>query len=826
MPEPSQNQRPRLHTVGGRNVSPSWPRCNSGLAADPGLEERINSLLAKMSLEQKVGQMMQPEIRHVTPEEVGDYHIGSVLNGGGSFPHGDKHASADQWVALADAYYDASMRATDEHVPIPIMWGVDAVHGHNNVFGATVFPHNVGLGATRNPELIERIAEITALEVAATGIDWSFAPTLAVVRDDRWGRGYEGYAETPDIVAEYAERMVIGLQGSPSGTFLPNDRVVATAKHYIGDGGTEHGIDQGDNPVAEEELRDIHAPGYFTALDAGVQTVMATFNSWRGEKVHGHYYLLTEVLKHQMGFDGFVVSDWNGFKQVDLHDSQSCKNSINAGVDMIMVPEDWWALIANTIHQVRTGEIAMERIDDAVRRILRVKLRAGLFSKGRPSERMTSRQALIGCAEHRRVARQAVRESLVLLKNDNGLLPLARAQRVLVAGSGADDIGQQCGGWSLTWQGTDNQNSDFPNAQSIWQGIEETVLQAGGVPELSAAGDYSERPDVAIVVFGEQPYAEGEGDRTHLSYSADVPEDLALLRRLSGEGIPVVSVFLTGRPLWVNPELNASSAFVVAWLPGSEGHGVAEVLFRRPDGSVDYDFTGRLSYSWPADAMQATCNFGDEDYQPLFPFGFGLTYADADHAVSPAAGRLHETDNSRHVDLYAGMRIYDRRPIAPFRLFVGDPSDWKVPVTGGKAESASGLVSVVAVDRQLQEDARRVTWSGEGQLYFQAPYGQDFAEYVAQGAALEMHVRVDRSPAGKVCLRMDSGYPVSGDIDITGVLQSFPLGTWMPVSFKLSRFASAGADMSKIDTPMLIWADAAVSLSFADVRMVLPDKRD
>ena len=498
---------------------------------------------------------------------------------------------------------------------------------------------------------------------------------------------------------------------------------------------------------------------------------------------------------------------------------------INAGVDMIMVPEDWWALIANTIHQVRMGEISMSRIDDAVRRILRVKLRAGLFDKGRPSERLQERSKWVGCAAHREVARQAVRESLVLLKNESSLLPLSPKQRVLVAGSGADNIAQQCGGWSLTWQGTDNTNADFPGAHSIWEGIRNTVEQCGGTAELNQAGVFSEHPDVAIVVFGEQPYAEGEGDRTHLSYSGDTPEDLALLKQLKDAGIPVVSVFLTGRPLWVNPELNASDAFVVAWLPGSEGHGIAEVLFQNSGGGVNYDFTGKLTYSWPADAMQATCNFGDGDYAPLFPFGFGLTYGSS-VTESPASRPLHEQDNSRHVDLYAGLRIYDRRPIAPFRLFLGDAVDWKVPVTGSNGVSAGGLVNIRTVDRLLQEDARRIDWSGPGQVYLQAPFGQDFASYVSQGAALEMQIRVDAPPQGPVVLRMDSAYPVVGEIDITGVLESFPEGKWMPVSFKLNRFAAAGADISNIDTPFLIWASGPTALSIADVRMVLTDQHD
>ncbi len=613
-----------------------WPTITSAVAADPTLEEHITDIMSRMSVEQKVGQMVQAEIQHVTPSDVKQYHLGGILNGGGSFPNTDRAASVSDWLAMADAFYDASMDTSDGGLAIPVIWGTDAVHGHNNVRGATLFPHNVGLGATRNADLVRQIGEVTALVVAATGIDWVFAPTLAVVRDDRWGRTYEGYSEDPEIVRQYGGSMVTGLQGPASSPdFLGSGRVVATAKHFVGDGGTDKGDDQGDNLSTEQELRDIHAPGYFSALEAGVQTVMASFNSWRGEKIHGSSYLLTDILKDRLGFDGFVIGDWNGHGQVPGCSNESCARAINAGVDMIMVPEEWKALLANTIDQVRSGDIDEARIDDAVRRILRVKARAGLFAKGRPSSRPHAGDAsLIGAEAHRRLARRAVRESLVLLKNSGGLLPLARNQRVLVAGDGANNISKQSGGWSVTWQGTDVTNDDFPGATSIFEGIRQTVTAGGGTATLSADGSFTRRPDVAVVVFGEDPYAEFEGDLESLSFSADQPESLALLRRLQQQGIPVVSVFLSGRPRWVNPELNASTAFVAAWLPGTESGGIADVLFRDNQGQVNVDFTGTLSFSWPIEPSQATVNRGDADYEPLFPYGFGLSYGDVDTLTS------------------------------------------------------------------------------------------------------------------------------------------------------------------------------------------------
>ena len=618
--------------VTGKPVRMQWPRIASEAKSDPKIEARIAAILGQMTLEQKIGQMMQPDIRSVTPQDVRTYHLGSILNGGGAFPGNDKHAKVSDWVSLADKFYDASMD-TSTHAPaIPIIWGTDAVHGHNNVIGATLFPHNIGLGATRDADLIQRIGEITAREVAVTGIDWTFAPTVAVVRDDRWGRTYEGYSEDPQIVRDFAGRMVRGIQGA-AGTkeFLDSSHIVATAKHYIGDGGTELGIDRGNTVVTEQQLLDIHGQGYVAALSAGVQTVMVSYNMWQGWKLHGQQHLLTDVLKQQMGFDGLVVSDWNGVDEVQGCSKDKCAPAINAGIDLFMVPEDWKAFIGNTIAQVRAGEIPEARIDDAVTRILRVKMRAGLFEKGRPSSRpLANKRELLGSTQHRDVARQAVRESLVLLKNKNALLPLRRNINVLVAGDGADNIGKQSGGWTITWQGTETTNADFPGATSIFAGIHKAVKAAGGTATLSVDGKYSARPDVAIVVFGENPYAEWHGNIRSIDYQGDDGADAAMMKRLKDAGIPVVAVFLTGRPLWVNAELNASDAFVVAWLPGSEGGGIAEVIFRNERGAVDRDFIGKLSYSWPRYASQVPLNRGDANYAPLFAYGFGLTYADKD----------------------------------------------------------------------------------------------------------------------------------------------------------------------------------------------------
>lgn len=610
-----------------------WPNANSAIAKDEVIEAEIADLVSRMSLAEKVGQMTQAEIQEVSAEDIRTYHLGSVLNGGGSHPQNNKSASASDWVNLADSFYNASMDTRDGGQAIPILWGTDAVHGHNNVKGATLFPHNIGLGAAHDPDLIKAIGAATAEEVAVTGIDWVFAPTIAVVRDDRWGRSYESYSEDPEILRSYAGKMIEGLQGTPgTNELFANSHVIATAKHFVGDGGTDNGVNAGNNSATEMDLRDIHAQGYFSALGAGAQTVMASFNSWQGNKLHGSHYLLTHVLKQQMGFDGFVISDWNGHAYVTGCTTSRCPKAINAGIDMMMVPYDWKFFIENTIAQVQSGDIPIARINDAVTRILRVKKRAGLFVKGAPSTRaLANNTSLLGSAEHRALARQAVRKSLVLLKNKNALLPLNRNLNVLVAGDGANNLSKQTGGWTLTWQGTENTNADFPGATSIYDGISAIVTAAGGTARLSVNGSFSgTTPDVAIVVYGELPYAEGNGDLAGLEYQPGIKTDLALLKSLKEQNIPIVSIFLSGRPLWLNKELNASNAFVAAWLPGSEGAGIADVIFKNASGETNYDFSGTLTHSWPNTSTQYSLNRLDEDYAPLFAYGFGLTYADTD----------------------------------------------------------------------------------------------------------------------------------------------------------------------------------------------------
>ncbi|MDQ1710324.1 MAG: beta-glucosidase, partial [Frankiaceae bacterium] len=518
-------------------VLTDWPRVESRFTGAPGDEQLIAGMVAQMTVAEKVGQMTQPEISAITPDQVREHHIGSVLNGGGAWPDADKHASPQAWVALADAYWEASL-TSNSATRIPVIWGTDAVHGNSNVYGATLFPHNIGLGAAHDPALVREISAATAVAVRATGQDWAFAPTLAVVRDDRWGRTYEGFSEDPRITRAYGYEAVIGLQGRDRER-MGQDGVIATAKHYIGDGGTTSGKDQGVTAASEADLINIHGQGYYGALAAGALTVMASFNSWSNDdlgitegKVHGSEYVLTEILKNKIGFDGFVVSDWNAHGQVDGCTNESAAAAINAGIDMVMVPHDWAAFLRNTIAQVESGEIPMARIDDAVSRILRVKLRAGVFEQPKPSERAHAASAT--ALSTKELAREAVRKSLVLLKNNGTVLPLARDARVLVVGKSADSMSNQSGGWTLTWQGTNNTNADFPHGTTILAGLQAALGAANVTFDETADTADVAAYDAVIAVIGETPYAEGLGDvgRRTLENAREHPEDLALLDRV------------------------------------------------------------------------------------------------------------------------------------------------------------------------------------------------------------------------------------------------------------------------------------------------------
>ncbi len=785
----------------------TWPAAASPPSiTDAETEAFITELMSRMTLEEKVGQTIQADISAITPEDLAEYPLGSILAGGNSEPRGDAYAPAQAWLDLAVAFREAA--AGRGGAAIPLIFGIDAVHGHNNVVGATIFPHNIGLGAMRDPDLIRRIAEVTALEVAVTGADWTFGPTVAVPRDDRWGRAYEGYGEHPEIVASYAGAVTLGLQGElAAGEPLAAGRIAGSAKHWLADGGTLGGADQGDAQITERELIDIHAAGYPPSIDAGILTVMASFSSWNGVKHTGNPTILTDVLRGPLGFQGFVVSDWNAHGQIPGCSNESCAAAFNAGIDMFMAPDSWRALYHNTLEQARSGEIGMARLDEAVRRILRVKVKLGLFRPEGPASRsVEGRFEHLGSAEHRAVARQAVRQSLVLLKNE-GVLPIRPDANILVAGAAADDIGQASGGWTLTWQGTGNRRAHFPNGQSIWEGIEEAVSGAGGTAVLSADGSFDARPDVAIVVFGETPYAEFQGDVEHLDFTPDEP--LETLRALQAQGIPTVSVFLSGRPMWTNPEINASDAFVAAWLPGSEGGGVADVLIGDAQGAARHDFTGTLSFSWPRTAVQTPLNVGQEGYDPLFAYGYGASYAQPVQlgALPEDSGVSGEAANP---DRY----FTEGRFVAPWALSLRDSGGERYLGQDAAGASPRDGVTVRSADGSSQESARALVFSGDGGRAFIAGAPVDLLRQTNGEMAIGFRYRVDAAPQGAVSLTLDEGA-----VDMTRIFGAAPIGEWREIKVRLSCLRDAGANVTEVSEPFGLTTNAAFALSFENVRL-------
>ena len=584
------------------------------LAALLGGLTRFNSqvakLLATMTLDEKIGQMTQPDQMYLKNlDDIDRYHLGSLLSGGDSDPKSGNDLAS--WTDLYDRYQS---RALKTRLRIPLLYGVDAVHGHNNVIGAVIFPHNVGLGCTRNADLVERAARVTAEEVRATGIQWAFAPCVTVPQDIRWGRTYEGFSESPDVVKVLGAAAVRGLQGTSLDDPLS---VVACAKHFVGDGGTAfgtgtggHPLDQGDTRVDEATLRRVHLPGYVAGIQAGAATIMPSYSSWNGAKCSGHRKLLTDILKKELGFDGFLISDYNALDQLPGNRREQIAQSINAGMDMVMVPERYQEFFHTLRELVEKGGVPMARIDDAVTRILRVKFAAGLMERKRHQLADRSLHKTFGSEEHRAVARECVRQSLVLLKNENHVLPLAKnAPRIHVAGKCADDIGNQCGGWTITWQGKSGATTQGTT-------IVEAIRKSGAQVTHTADGSGAAGATAGIAVIGETPYAEMEGDRTSLALAAG---DVAMVEQMKSAGIPVVVVLISGRPMIIESVLEKADAVVAAWLPGSEGDGVADVLFG------DYKPSGKLSFTWPSrDA--ASLARGDAGFKALFPFGYGMSY--------------------------------------------------------------------------------------------------------------------------------------------------------------------------------------------------------
>ena len=570
---------------------------------DPALPvaTRVADLLSRMSLDEKLGQMTQAERSAVSNADIANFRLGSLLSGGGSAPSPN---NATSWANMYDNFQNAALGTP---LGIPLIYGVDAVHGHNNVVGATIFPHNIGLGATRNPTLVQNIGRAVAEEVAGTGIDWNFAPCLCVARNDRWGRTYESFGEKPELPTQLAT-IITGLQTG-------NPPVLSTAKHYLGDGGTTDGTDQGNTQLTEAELRAIHLPPFQAAVQRNVGSVMISYSSWNGTKLHGHQYLITTVLKGELGFSGFVVSDWNGIDQIDGapgFTAAEVRTAINAGIDMVMVPNAWQSFISLLRTEVQTGRVTMTRIDDANRRILTKKFELGLFEQPLTNRTWTS---TVGSAAHRSLARQAVRESQVVLKNAGNMLPLPQDNaRIFVAGKNADNIGHQSGGWTISWQGGSGNTTP---GTTILQGIRNTVGPSTTVTFSANGSGINNTYQAAIAVVGETPYAEGAGDRPG-GMGLDTT-DTNTINTLRAAGVPVIVVLVSGRPMDIGAQLPNWNALVASWLPGTEGQGVADILFGVAQP------TGKLPMTWMQSASQQPINDGDGK-PALFPYGFGLTY--------------------------------------------------------------------------------------------------------------------------------------------------------------------------------------------------------
>lgn len=756
-----------------------WPAAASPASiSDEKTEKEISALLAKMTMAQKVGQLIQADISAVKPEDLAKYPLGSILAGGNSGPYGDERATAEKWAKLVGEFRDQSRKSG---AGIPILFGVDAVHGHSNLPEATIFPHNIGLGAARDRDLIQRIGAATAAEIAGSGIEWTFAPTLAVPQDLRWGRTYEGYSSDPALIATYARAMTIGLQGQlVSGKPLNANRVAATAKHFLADGGTADGRDQGDAQISEAELVAKHAQGYPASIDAGALTVMASFSSWNGIKHHGNKSLLTDVLKGRMGFEGLVVGDWNGHGQVAGCSATDCPAAINAGLDLFMAPDSWKGLFDSTLAAARDGRISATRIDDAVRRILRVKYKLGLMGD---DQTLRGDASLIGKKEHLELAREAVSKSLVLLKNNDGVLPIRKGARVLVAGSGADNMAMQAGGWTISWQGSDTTSADFVNGQTIGRAISDAARANGGTATISPTGTFEAKPDVAVVVLGEKPYAEFEGDVPNLAFKPTSDEE-EMIARFKSQGVPVVIVFLSGRPMFTGRLINQADAFVAAWLPGTQGRGIADVLVAGPNGKTARDFTGRLPFAWPADARSPIV-------EPLFPLGYGLDYNQS--------GKLGSVNEDPKVDLSS-------LAVATKYVVRGKvPAPWNLQMDGS--------ISARAVDLSAQEDARQFTWNADGAFVVNGP-AVNLTRQLEENWAMLIDWRIDRPATGPVMLSFGGG-----TLDLQRTIRALPTGKATQTRIPLRCFAEAGAKFDAVGSPIRMQAAKGLVATIRNVHI-------
>ncbi len=724
--------------------------------------KNLDEIINQMTLRQKIGQIIMPDIQYVTPEEAKKYQLGSILNGGGSWPNNKKTSTVQDWQNLSKAYYDASPVIGDQIVPI--IWGTDAVHGHSNVIGATVFPHNIGIGATQDTDLIKRIAEVVAKEVLSTGIVWTFAPTITVPQNDTWGRTYEGFSENQDLVSRIGKAFIEGVQGTGD-EFLDSNHIMATAKHFIGDGGTFKGIDKGDTRISEGGLKNIHGTPYYSAFEACVQSVMASFNSWNGVKMHGHEYLLTDVLRDQMGFNGLVVGDWNGHGEVPGCTNANCPESFNAGVDIYMAPDEWKELYTNTVRAVKSGDISEDRLDDAVRKILTVKDRLGMLDGRKPHEY----ENYVGKTEHKKLAREAVSKSLVLLKNNDNLLPLDSTKHFLVIGNAAVEIMNQMGGWTIT--------------------------ENGGSIEFSQNGTYKQKPDYVISVYGENPYAEFFGDVKDLSFKSSDLNYLNAMRKLSSESIPITSIFLSGRPLAVNKQINLSSAFIAAWLPGQAVEGIADVILKK-DGKINKDFTGKLSFTWPKKSTQTVLNSNDPLSDHLFAFGYGLSYSDTIN--------IPFLEEEEIIEKIESKIIFEGSPLNANEFVIENNKSPSI-VNANLYTSPEKNISLKRFDLNQQYDSRNIVFNDSELMN---AWGISLNENLVMSELSNPYVsikfRVNSRSDDLLFFVATCGVNCSGAINLMDFLSDQNNNSWIEVDISYKCLEKSGLDLSKVYIPAML----------------------
>jgi len=672
-------------------IKPLYSQDTLYLDTTASIEERVEDLLSRMTLDEKVGQMIQAErASSGILDNISTYHLGSVLSGGGSTPYPN---TPENWM---DMYDSLQSRAISTRLGIPIIYGIDAVHGHNNAYGAVIFPHNIGLGCTRDSSLAEEVGKITAMEVSATGLDWTFSPCISVARDERWGRTYEGFGETPELAEMIGSAIVRGYQGD---TLANSSSILACAKHYIADGGTTNGQNTGNAEIDEGTLREIHLPGYIKAIENDVGSIMISFSSWNGVKCHGHDYLIDTLLKQELGFEGFVVSDWEGIEQLEGTFADKIENAINAGIDMAMEPYNYINFYNTLKNLVEQGNIDTNRINDAVRRILRIKFKMGLFEIPYADRNLLDS---IGTAAHREVAREAVRKSLVLLKKKDGILPLRKENiNIFLAGEHADNLGYQCGGWTINWQGL---SGDITIGTTIREAIEQEAPDAEITYE-SEGEPIDTTADAAVVVIGERPYAESFGDRDDLNLQVST---INLIRNIKNAGLPVIVILISGRPMIIESIIPYSDAIIAAWLPGTEGTGITDVLFG------DYEPSGLLSHSWPAEMEDIPINFGDAIYAPLFEYGYGITdLSDFPEGSAPIfySAAVDSTGDKIHVSFNKDMAEPENAN-SEFTIHQNGIND--ISVDSIEADSYDSTMFILWLSETLQAgDNLTISYSGE-----------------------------------------------------------------------------------------------------------------